>query len=88
MLELEGDFLTKGFDKKEVQSYYKYMVNNAIIFGANKERAEQELKESLEFEAKLAKVRCFCFSYFVTALPNNSIFAELYFIPDFTIRVA
>lgn len=66
MLELEAEFLTKGFDEKEVQSYYKYMVDNAIIFGADRERAEQELKESLEFEAKLAKV-----SYFATALPNN-----------------
>lgn len=64
-LELEREFLTKGFDEKIVQSYFKYMVDNAMIFGASKERAEQELRESLEFETKLASVS-FRISYLVT----------------------
>ena len=32
------------------------MVDMAVIFGAKKERAEEELKQSLEFEMKLANV--------------------------------
>lgn len=39
------------------------MVDNAVIFGADRETAEKELKESLEFEMKLAnvmfKIHCF-----------------------------
>lgn len=58
------------------------MVDNAVIFGANKERAEQELKESLEFEAKLAEVS------FSLSLHHRRIqyLLELYsFISDFAI---
>ena len=33
------------------------MVDIAVIFGANRERATQELLESLKFEIKLANVR-------------------------------
>ena len=32
------------------------MVNTAVILGADKATAEKELKESLEFEMKLARV--------------------------------
>lgn len=77
LLELERGFLAKGFNEKIVQSYFKYMVDNAVVFGANKERAEQELKESLEFEMKLAKVS-FSINSIVNASPKNSISMELY----------
>ena len=32
------------------------MVDIAVIFGANKSRAEMEMKEALEFQIKLANV--------------------------------
>lgn len=43
-------------DDKIVSAYYKYMVDMSVIFGAQKSRAEKELKESLEFEIALANV--------------------------------
>ncbi|XP_012288606.1 neprilysin-2 isoform X3 [Orussus abietinus] len=55
-LGLSREYLTKGFDGKIVQAYYSYMVDIAVILGANKSRASQELKESLEFEIKLANI--------------------------------
>lgn len=46
----------KGFDEKFVKAYFTFMVDNAVILGANQEQAENELKEALEFETKLANV--------------------------------
>jgi membrane metallo-endopeptidase-like protein 1 len=55
-LGLRREFLTKGFSDKLVNAYYEYMVDIAVLFGADKERAASELKESLSFEIKLANV--------------------------------
>lgn len=55
-LGLSREYLSKGFDEKIVQAYYKYMVDIAVILGADPDRASKELKESLEFEIKLANV--------------------------------
>ena len=55
-LTLSRDYLVKGLNDKIVDAYYRYMVDTAVMLGANKARAEKELKESLEFEIKLAKV--------------------------------
>lgn len=55
-LGLSREYLTKGFDEKIVQAYYDYMVDIAVILGADKARASEELKESLEFEMKLANI--------------------------------
>jgi len=55
-LGLSREYLSKGFDDKIVQAYYRYMVDIAVILGANRERARTELKESLEFEIQLANV--------------------------------
>lgn len=54
--ELGREILINGFDEPILQLYYKLMVDMAVIFGANCTQAEEELKESLEFEMKLAKV--------------------------------
>ena len=48
--------MTKGLSDKLVNAYYEYMVDVAVLFGADKERAAEELKESLLFEIKLANV--------------------------------
>ncbi|CAL1682614.1 unnamed protein product [Lasius platythorax] len=55
-LGLSREYLSKGFDEKIVQAYYNYMVDIAVILGANPDRARKELKESLEFEIKLANI--------------------------------
>lgn len=55
-LGLRREFLIKGIDDKLVRAYYDYMVDIAVIFGANKDVAKKELKESLEFEIKLANI--------------------------------
>ena len=55
-LSLDREYLMKGLSDKIVDAYYRYMVDTAVILGADKTRAEEELKESLEFEIKLAKV--------------------------------
>uniref|UniRef100_A0A1B0DA99 Peptidase M13 N-terminal domain-containing protein n=1 Tax=Phlebotomus papatasi TaxID=29031 RepID=A0A1B0DA99_PHLPP len=55
-LGLSREYLIKGLDDKIVQAYYSYMVDLAVIYGAERSRAEKELKESLEFEIKLANI--------------------------------
>lgn len=48
--------MIKGLDEKFVKAYLDFMVDNAVIFGANQTKAEGELKDALEFEIKLANV--------------------------------
>ena len=55
-LGLEREYLIAGFNDKYVQNYYQYMVNSAVLLGANKTRAMAELKESLFFEIALANL--------------------------------
>ncbi|KAJ8929212.1 hypothetical protein NQ314_018091 [Rhamnusium bicolor] len=53
-LGLRREFLTKGLDDKIVRAYYNYMVDIAVLFGADRDSAVRELRESLDFEIKLA----------------------------------
>lgn len=55
-LGLRREYLIKGLDDKIVKAYYDYMVDIAVLFGADRKVAESELKESLKFEIKLANV--------------------------------
>jgi len=55
-LGLSREYLTNGFQDTEVQHYYKYMVDSAVLLGAESELALNELKESLLFEIKLANI--------------------------------
>lgn len=50
------EYLIKGFEDKIVVAYYEYMVDIAVIYGADRSRAERELRESLEFEIALANI--------------------------------
>lgn len=59
--ELSREYLIGGMSDPDVKLYHSIMVNNAVILGANETQAEQELKEALEFEISLAKVRCIHF---------------------------
>lgn len=55
-LGLSREYLTKGLSDKIVKAYYEYMVDMAVIYGADKARAERELLDSLNFEIALANV--------------------------------
>ncbi|KAF2900310.1 hypothetical protein ILUMI_05875 [Ignelater luminosus] len=55
-LGLNREYLVKGLDNKIVQAYYDYLVDLAVIFGADKLTAEKEIRDALEFEINLAKM--------------------------------
>jgi len=48
-------YLVKGLSDRTVSAYYKYMVNVAVLLGAERSVAERELKDSIEFEMELAR---------------------------------
>lgn len=54
---LSREYLVKGVEDKIVKAYYEYMVDIAVIYGADRARAERELTDSLNFEIALANVR-------------------------------
>ena len=53
-LGMSREYLIKGFEDKDVQHYYQYMVDSAVLFGADLDNAKKEMKESLIFEIDLA----------------------------------
>ena len=55
-LNLDRDILVKGFSEKKVTDYYDYMVDIAVLFGADKDKAKIEFREVLEFEIRLANI--------------------------------
>ncbi|XP_026684876.1 neprilysin-2-like [Diaphorina citri] len=55
-LGLSREYLAKGLDEKIVRAYYEYMLDIAVLMGANREAAVEELTESLNFEIALAKI--------------------------------
>lgn len=50
--------LVKGMEYASVKDYYEFMVNVAVIFGANKSNAEIEMYDALQFEIGLSQVQC------------------------------
>ena len=54
-LGLQREYLVKGLDDNGVKAYFKYMQDTAVLMGASKDRAEQELREVLDFEIELAE---------------------------------
>ncbi|GLV37814.1 Neprilysin 2 [Carabus blaptoides fortunei] len=55
-LGLRREYLIKGLEDKIVKAYYEYMIDIAVIFGAEREAAKKELMDSLQFEIKLANI--------------------------------
>lgn len=80
---LTREYLVKGFDDATIKAYYKYMVDVAVIFGANRNRAERELKESLGFEIKLANVSSLEFLLMLKFERKNKFQLFLYSKKDF-----
>ena len=50
------NYLKNGFDSPIVQVYYQILVKIAVLFGADKQRAEKEMKAALQLEIKLANL--------------------------------
>ncbi|XP_055299905.1 neprilysin-2-like isoform X2 [Sitodiplosis mosellana] len=55
-LELGREYLIEGIENKAVKAYHKFIVDNAVIFGADQKKAEEELKDVIELEIKLANI--------------------------------
>ncbi|XP_046660728.1 neprilysin-2-like [Homalodisca vitripennis] len=55
-LGLAREILIKGLSDPLVQTYYSYMVDIAVMYGAERRFAEVKLNESLLFEIELAKI--------------------------------
>jgi predicted metalloendopeptidase len=53
----DRSYLLRGLNDSAVAGYYKLMVESAIILGANRSTAEEEMLETLNFETVLANVR-------------------------------
>ncbi|XP_058790778.1 neprilysin-2-like [Phymastichus coffea] len=53
---LEQEYLSKGFQDKIVQAYYKYMTNLAEVLGADEQQSKKDLRDSLDFEIELSKI--------------------------------
>lgn len=54
--ELGRELLILGLDEKFVKAYYDFMVSMAVTLGAEKENAEKEMLDALNFEIALANV--------------------------------
>ncbi|XP_055637521.1 neprilysin-2 isoform X1 [Toxorhynchites rutilus septentrionalis] len=55
-LGISREYLVKGMDSPIVSAYYSYMVDMAVLLGAEEERAKRELLDSLNFEIALANI--------------------------------
>ena len=55
-LSMNHKYLVEGLSNQRIQAYFSYMVDVAVILGANKEQAEKELFDVLKFEIEMAKV--------------------------------
>ncbi|OQV22658.1 Membrane metallo-endopeptidase-like 1 [Hypsibius exemplaris] len=52
-----AEYLLRGFSDKYVQAYYNFMVDTAILLGADPIIAKADFKDVLEFEIEFAKIR-------------------------------
>ncbi len=55
-LGLSKEYWDKGLDEPEVQAYKNYMLDTAMLLGADETRAKQELEQVIDFEMKLAQI--------------------------------
>ncbi|KRT83254.1 Peptidase, partial [Oryctes borbonicus] len=55
-LAVDRPYLTAGDNDEIVQAYYSYMVDVAVMFGADEAIAKEELWMSLKFEMELANI--------------------------------
>ena len=63
---LNRKYMAEGVSNKVVKAYLSYMVDVAVILGAEKSRAEKELSEVLSFEIEMAKVSFLSYILIIT----------------------
>lgn len=50
------DYFLKSSSEGDLQAYHKYMVQSAVLLGADPETASEELQDVVKFEMQLANV--------------------------------
>lgn len=45
-----------GLEDDNTKAYYNYLVDLAVIFGADQSQAQREIEEAVQFEMELAEV--------------------------------
>ncbi|CAG9805792.1 unnamed protein product [Chironomus riparius] len=55
-LGLSREFLIKGLNESLVQAYHSFQVDLAVLYGADKEDSEKDMKDVLDFEIAFAKI--------------------------------
>ncbi|XP_070498436.1 neprilysin-2-like [Chironomus tepperi] len=53
---LDIEYLRKGINDSIVQAYLNYQIDIAVLFGADRERAEKEAMDVVQFEIELANI--------------------------------
>lgn len=73
---MSAEFLVQGLFHARVRNYYDFMVDVAVIYGANQSTAESEMRDVLQFEMQLAWVRKRCLPF----LHNEVQFIKIYLL--------
>ena len=55
-LGLSKEYLDKGLEEPEVKAYFQYMVDVAVLLGAEEQIAVEELQKVINFEMRLASI--------------------------------
>lgn len=53
------DYYLKSSSEGDMEAYHTYMTNVAVLLGADKATAREDLRSVVEFERQLANVRIF-----------------------------
>jgi neprilysin len=56
-LGLSQVFLLKGLENPVVAAYHKFQVDMAVLYGADRKQAEEQMREAFNFETALANVK-------------------------------
>ena len=51
------EYYLLGFEHPIIQTYYKILVDVSMLLGAEEVTAKKDMRDLIEFEVKLAKVR-------------------------------
>ena len=51
------EYYLHNYDSPPLRAYFKYMIDMAILMGANTATVKEEMKQVLDFETMLANVR-------------------------------